>query len=102
MFTGPNGNRIFMPATLWYNYSHEETNYGGEQDYGGYYWSSSLVMTEANAALVFPFHSIRCEDCFNNGTFRRFGLFVRAVCQQEYASLDLQITAVGTVRLLFL
>lgn len=81
MFTGPNGNSIFLPATHWYNFGYEETNYGGEYDYGGCYWSSSLVLPEAHDGLFLSIHSERCEDCFNNGVFRYMGLFVRAVCQ---------------------
>lgn len=79
MFTGPNGNRIFLPATLWYNFGYEETNYGGEYDYGGCYWTSSLQLPESHCGLFLSIHSERCEDCFNNGVGRYMGLFVRPV-----------------------
>jgi hypothetical protein len=79
MFTGPNGNRIFLPATLWYNFGYEETNYGGEYDYGGCYWTSSLTLPESHCGLFLSIHSERCEDCFNNGVGRYMGLFVRPV-----------------------
>ena len=73
LFTGPNGNSIFLPAA---GYSNE---YGlHEVSSRGYYWSSSLILTSSLRAYYLDFDSDVCyvEDFIN----RYSGLSVRAVC----------------------
>ncbi len=76
LFTGPNGNSIFLPAA------------GGCDGSGlgldgtvGIYWSSSLDNNMYDA-LYLDFYLE--DDCYTNHDFRRLcGFTVRAVCQSQ-------------------
>lgn len=55
LYTGPNGNSIFLPATGYYNDNHDD-NYNSPT--GGFYWSSTLCTREsyfARAAYFYVF-----------------------------------------------
>lgn len=75
LFTGPNGNSIFLPAAG-YRYDSEIYDAG----YYGYYWSSSLGTDLANYAWLLYFHS---SGCYMRNNYYHFnGRSVRAVCTQ--------------------
>ncbi len=72
LFTGPNGNSIFLPAAG-YRYGSSLENVGSF----GNYWSSSLGSYGPNGAWYFYFYS----EGFNMGYYDRGGGHtVRAVC----------------------
>ena len=75
LFTGPNGNSIFLPAA---------GGRSGSELYGagtnGYYWSSSLVSV-ADYAWYLDFGSGGGYGMYDN--YRGFGFSVRAVCQSQ-------------------
>ena len=77
IFTGPNGNSIFLPAAggNWNNYFHY-----GEGD-NGYYWSSTLLKSDPNCA--YNLYIDADEDdwyyCSGGGDFRYSGHTVRPV-----------------------
>ncbi len=75
LFTGPNGNSIFLPAA------------GGRYDSSlldagsnGYYRSSSLYSSNAGSAWRLRFSS---GDCYMDINYRYGGLSVRAVCRSQ-------------------
>ena len=75
LFTGPNGNSIFLPAA------------GGRDDSGvhnvgsyGFCWSSSLLSGDTHFVWRIFFDSGNCYLDYNS---RYFGLSVRAVCVQS-------------------
>ena len=76
LFTGPNGNSIFLPAAAYRNGS-ELDDFGG---FRGYYWSSSLDSSNSYGAWYLGFYS---DNCYLIGINRCFGLSVRAVCQSQ-------------------
>lgn len=72
LFTGPNGNSIFLPAAgyRWHGYLEND-------GMGGYFWSSSLFRIEDCAYdLGFWFDDV----CDASSGLREFGHSVRAVC----------------------
>ena len=72
LFTGPNGNSIFLPAAGY-------RNHGGLNNAGsyGYYWSSSLYTDDPICAWYLNFYS----DYYRMGVnYRGNGFTVRAVC----------------------
>ncbi len=75
LFTGPNGNSIFLPAA-------GRRRDGSLYDAGssGYYWSSSLDSSNTYCAWYLYFNSGYCSMY---GDYRYFGLSVRAVCQSQ-------------------
>ena len=73
LFTGPNGNSIFLPASgYYYDGDHEDTGVGG------YYWTSTLGAGMSAYAWLFHFHS---EGYEMNNYGRGQGRSVRAVCK---------------------
>ncbi len=72
LFTGPNGNSIFLPAAGFNADSF--LNYAGSS---GYYWSSSLFTASPSYAWNHGFSSGNCGMYLDS---RRCGLTVRAVC----------------------
>ena len=72
LFTGQNGNSIFMPAAGYSNGSspYDSSNYGS-------YWSSSLC-------TGFPYHAVilyfNPEGCYISDRYRFWGFSVRPVC----------------------
>lgn len=70
---GANGNYIFMPAA--------DRMFCGTLDYvdDGYYWSSSLNISENNYAWILHFEQDWYHACIS-GTERCLGLSVRPVC----------------------
>ena len=75
LFTGPNGNSIFLPAAGYRDVS--SLYYAGS---GGYYWSSSLNSSYTYRAWSLHFNS---GYCFMNDYGRCYGQSVRAVCQSQ-------------------
>ena len=75
LFTGPNGNSIFLPAAGHRNGS-ELYNDGSV----GVYWSSSLYSDGTGNAWYLGFNS---DDYSMNDCYRYNGLSVRAVCQSQ-------------------
>ena len=75
LFTGPNGNSIFLPAAGG-RYGSELYNAGSD----GGYWSSSLYTGSTDIAWYLYFHSI---DYFVLDSYRCYGFTVRAVCQSQ-------------------
>ena len=75
LFTGPNGNSIFLPATG--NRSDNSLYDAGSR---GHYWSSSLYSGNTNRAWTLDFYSDYC-GMYDYGRNRDTGYTVRAVCQ---------------------
>ena len=76
LFTGPNGNSIFLPAA-----GHRyDSSLDGAGSYG-YYWSSSLFSSSAYDAWRLLFNSGGCG--MNYYGYRCNGRSVRAVCQSQ-------------------
>ncbi len=76
MFTGPNGNSIFLPAAC-FRYRGDLINYIGEF---GNYWSSALVPDDSDNAFGLAFDSKgACWD----GNLRLFGRSVRPVISSD-------------------
>jgi len=74
LFTGPNGNSIFLPAAG----CRRVTGLYSDGSYG-YYWSSSLYTDSPDCALLLSFSS----DNYHMGySSRYYGFTVRAVCAQ--------------------
>ena len=73
LFTGPNGNSIFLPAAG-YRYNTRLLDPGSS----GYYWSSSLSTYNPPSALYVYFHS---DDVLKNGDLRCRGVSVRPVTE---------------------
>ena len=76
LFTGTNGNSIFLPAAGLRNGSNEL--YGGGSS--GSYWSSSLF-TSGNPTIGLNLE-FNYDNCLGHGAQRRYGFPVRAVCNQ--------------------
>jgi uncharacterized repeat protein (TIGR02543 family) len=76
LFTGSNGNSIFLPAAG-YRYD-SELGYAGSC---GDYWSSSLSSDDTDRAWDLYFYS-GYSYMYTDG-YRFFGLAVRAVCQSQ-------------------
>ena len=75
LFTGPNGNSIFLPAA-----GHRyDSSLDGAGTYG-LYWSSSLRSSYASYAWSLYFDS---GVCFVDYYYRYYGRSVRAVCQSQ-------------------
>ena len=74
LFTGENGNSIFLPATggQWGN----KTSYVGN---GGYYWSSSLYTKRSSDSWLFYFGP---DQYGIDGSLRNIGRSVRAVLKR--------------------
>ncbi len=75
LFTGPNGNSIFLPAAG-YRYGSSLDDAGS----GGDYWSSSLYSGYTGDAWYLDFNS---GNCNMYDLDRYYGLSVRAVCQSQ-------------------
>jgi len=75
LFTGSNGNSIFLPAAG-YRYGSELSGAGS----GGYYWSSSLDSGYTDYAWNLVFGS---DGCGMYSYYRNYGFTVRAVCQSQ-------------------
>ena len=75
LFTGPNGNSIFLPASGC-RYASELRRVGSS----GFYWSSSLYSDGTDGAWYLYFGS---DDCYMFNEDRGCGLTVRAVCQPQ-------------------
>ena len=75
LFTGPNGNSIFLPAAG-YRSASELRRVGSN----GFYWSSSLYLDGTDGAWYLYFGS---DDCYMFNEDRGCGLTVRAVCQPQ-------------------
>ncbi|MBR5983803.1 MAG: InlB B-repeat-containing protein [Bacteroidales bacterium] len=75
LFTGPNGNSIFLPAAGYRYYSEFY-----EASYYGLYWSSSLITDETVFAWDLSFDS---GDYGVDGCYRYFGRSVRPVCVSQ-------------------
>ncbi len=75
LFTGPNGNSIFLPAAghRYYSELYHDGSYG-------IYWSSSLYSDNTDDAWYLVFDS----GVYGMGyDYRYYGLTVRAVCQSQ-------------------
>ena len=73
LFTGPNGNSIFLPAGGYYfDSDHEDVGVGG------YYWTSSLGPGMSGYAWLFHFYA---DGYDMNNYGRGQGRSVRAVCK---------------------
>lgn len=75
LFTGSNGNSIFLPAAGYRLGS--ELSYAGSR---GYYWSSSLYTDNEGSAWLLYFYSGNYRMNYNN---RYCGLAVRPVCVSQ-------------------
>ena len=75
LFTGPNGNSIFLPAA---GLRRVSSLYGAGSS--GYYWSSSLGTDGPLNAWYLGFSSGICGMGYD---YRYYGLSVRAVCQSQ-------------------
>jgi len=75
LFTGSNGNSIFLPAAG-YRYDSELNGAGS----GGYVWSGSLYSDDTGGAWGLLFDS---DGCYVDIGDRYYGLTVRAVCQSQ-------------------
>ena len=75
LFTGPNGNSIFLPAAGYRNGSE----LSGAGSYGNY-WSSSPYSSSTRSAWNLNFSS---GDCSMNSIYRYFGFTVRPVCVSQ-------------------
>ncbi|GEM_PF-3664728 len=75
LFTGPNGNSIFLPAAGGRGDS-DLSNVGSS----GRYWSSSLYSYVTDGAWGLYFNS---GNYFMSHDYRYFGFTVRAVCQSQ-------------------
>ena len=82
IFTGPNGNTIFIPSTG----TKEGTDY--EEEYrAGYYWTSSLALENERYAYSFNFF----QTSYINLDYdyrRHVGLSIRPVIHEEYVGID--------------
>ncbi len=76
LFTGPNGNSIFLPAAG-YRLGSDLSSAGSD----GYYWSSSLGSSDTYHAWYLIFDSGTCYMGSYGGRYG--GLSVRAVCQSQ-------------------
>lgn len=76
LFTGPNGNTLFLPAAG--GYYVNESLY--DEYSRGYYWLSSLIGDTSHNACYLTFDSI--SVCWDNG-YRYNGQSVRAVKKKE-------------------
>ena len=77
LFTGPNGNSIFLPAAG-YRYGSGGLDLAGSR---GYYWSSSLYSSNTSHAWGFGINSN--GSGVGNNVLRCRGLSVRAVCPSQ-------------------
>jgi hypothetical protein len=75
LFTGPNGNTLFLPAAGYY----DGTSLGYAGSYGGY-WSSSVESYDPNTAWLFNVYKPRDEIDVED---RCIGLSVRAVRDRQ-------------------
>ena len=79
LFTGPNGNTIFLPAAGLRCEGTEPHQEGSTQfnvGIEGFYWSSSLSISDPISAWVFDFYS---DGCYINWQDRYLGLSIRPV-----------------------
>ena len=72
---GSNGNSIFLPASGLFGGDPSPINVG----ISGYYWSSSLCLTNSSYACRVKFNSYKVEK--NDSHVRGFGHAVRPVCK---------------------
>ena len=75
LFTGPNGNSIFLPAAG----SRSGSSLGSAGSYGRY-WSSSLNSSYTDDASYLYFDS---GYCYMRSNYRYYGQSVRAVCRSQ-------------------
>ncbi|MBQ6276080.1 MAG: hypothetical protein IJK62_05175 [Bacteroidales bacterium] len=75
LFTGPNGNSIFLPAA---GYRNASGLCGAGS--GGRYWSSSFLPSSTDNAFILYFDS---GNCSLGSLYHYCGLSVRAVCQSQ-------------------
>lgn len=75
LFTGPNGNSIFLPATGYY----QDSNFLNAGSCG-YFWTSSLYTGYMSSAWNFLYTTNACVMANN---MRFYGMPIRAVCQPE-------------------
>lgn len=80
VFTGPNGNSIFLPA-LGYRYRDKNGSTVVSRGSNGYYWSSSIVDEEDAFDLDFSSDVVYADDYFNRGA----GFSVRLVGDEKTA-----------------
>ena len=77
LFTGPNGNSIFLPAGGSYGNYDEYSNGLNGLGVFGCYWSSTIL--DYHYAYKLSFSSTGCDSYDSSARYR--GLSVRAVCQ---------------------
>lgn len=75
LFTGPNGNSIFLPAAGWRSGSSLN-----DADSSGFYWTSSSYSTKSFYVKRLYFDS---DNCYIYGGGGYMGFSVRAVCIQQ-------------------
>ena len=75
LFTGPNGNSIFLPVA---GFRYDSELYGAGSN--GYYWLSSLYSGYTGHAWYLRFYSGRCCMYSDEGYC---GFTIRAVCQSQ-------------------
>ncbi|MBR5983967.1 MAG: hypothetical protein IK025_09675 [Bacteroidales bacterium] len=86
LFTGPNGNSIFLPAAGVYSGS----TYWHNND-GGFYWLSSISTNNSSSAWDFYFYS-DSYDMDDNTSYRFYGQSVRPVLASAESSDNTSFT----------
>lgn len=76
LFTGPNGNTIFLPASG----AIDNESLFGRGGYS-YYWSSSILFDETQKAAMMNFYYYY-PFCFKGTVYRYYGLSVRPVTEK--------------------
>lgn len=87
LFTGPNGNSIFLPVTG--GRYDSIINYASSH---GYYWSSSILTGSPSNVWFLRFNSDNYDMGFN---YRYYGLSVRPVCLNGSSELFTPVTFTG-------
>ncbi len=87
IFTGPNGNSIFLPAA-----GYRQSSSASEVGNYGYYWSSSLYTDVPYNARTLYFSA---STCTVNNRERRYGQSVRPVCQVSETNVSLPTVITG-------
>ena len=92
LYTGPNGNSIFLPAA-----GRVGANIYGANEYG-YYWIGHLDASRPYYALNVYFNMGTCLGNYSISNFYRYwGLPVRPVCKSLHGSQDTEVPTVLTV-----